>query len=382
MELPTYFADFLREIRLTKTQIDDLKTGHHTLRERLEADEELAPIFVSTFLQGSYRRGTALRPKGDKRADVDVIVVTRLDRQKESPADAMRRFIPFLERHYKGKYEPQDRSFGIHLSYVDLDLVITSAPAEVESNMYKAASVLTESTLEDVPNWKLAESWGLAEATSGPAAMGRVGQAVREAEWKPSPLYIPDREVREWEATHPLAQIQWTREKNRRCNGHYVNVVKAIKWWRLVRLESLDYPKGYPVEHMVGACCPDGIESVGEGVTRALEEIAILFASNAAARSTPYVADHGVSQNVFRRVSGRDFATFHEAVCKAAKVSRRALDLDDVTESAETWRHLFGDRFPEPPESGGEDDPRGSGPRRGGYTPRKEATIIGGGRYA
>lgn len=46
------------------------------------------------------------------------------------------------------------------------------------------------------------------------------------------PLYIPDRDADSWEKTHPLEQISWTQQKNARCNGHYVNIVKCLKWWR------------------------------------------------------------------------------------------------------------------------------------------------------
>ncbi|MGA7119159.1 MAG: hypothetical protein WBY94_03630, partial [Polyangiaceae bacterium] len=78
MELPTDFKEFLQEIRPTENQRSDLKTGHTTLRERLNADEGLKKCLISDFLQGSYRRATAIRPKGDRRSDVDIIVVTKL----------------------------------------------------------------------------------------------------------------------------------------------------------------------------------------------------------------------------------------------------------------------------------------------------------------
>jgi tRNA nucleotidyltransferase (CCA-adding enzyme) len=107
MELPSYFADFLRDIRPTPNQVDDLRRGHTTLRERLRDDAGLSSIYVSDFLQGSYRRATAVRPKGEARSDVDVIVVTDLDRQTYTPQDAIDLFIPFMEKHYKGKYQVQ-----------------------------------------------------------------------------------------------------------------------------------------------------------------------------------------------------------------------------------------------------------------------------------
>lgn len=98
MELATYFTEFLKNIRPTESQKDDCKTGHHTLRKRLHADEYLKTILVSTFLQGSYRRATAVRPKGEAKLDVDVIAVTRLDRfEYPDPDKAMDKFIPFLK---------------------------------------------------------------------------------------------------------------------------------------------------------------------------------------------------------------------------------------------------------------------------------------------
>ena len=49
--VPSYFKDFLSNIRLSDNQVSDLKTGHTTLRKRLEEDETLSKIIVSTFLQ-------------------------------------------------------------------------------------------------------------------------------------------------------------------------------------------------------------------------------------------------------------------------------------------------------------------------------------------
>ena len=136
--LPTYFSDYLKNIRMTDNQIQECKTGHETLRRRLAEDEDLGPIIVDTFLQGSYKRNTAIRPSGDKgKSDVDVIVVTTLDKDAETPDKALERFRPFLKKWYDGKFRKQGRSWGIELSYVDLDLVVTSAPSEAAKSFYK-----------------------------------------------------------------------------------------------------------------------------------------------------------------------------------------------------------------------------------------------------
>lgn len=106
-KMVTYFNDFLKKIRLTDNQVNELKSAHTTLRNRLMADEDLKDIIVTTFLQGSYRRSTAVRPKQGKRSDVDIVVVTKLDKEEVTPEEALNVFEPFLEKYYDGKYRKQ-----------------------------------------------------------------------------------------------------------------------------------------------------------------------------------------------------------------------------------------------------------------------------------
>lgn len=380
MDLSSHFIDFLSEIRPQSSDVEDYKKGHETLRKRLKEYNDLSDIIVTTFLQGSYRRATAIRPQGDKRADVDVIVVTKLSDKDEysSPGRAMNLFVPFLDKYYEGKYEVQGRSFGIELSYVDLDLVITSAPSESEEGLLRSDSVSSEDTPETPKasdDWRLNGSWLSTEERSilsSSRQQYRLDASKKEPEWKLSPLRIPDRDVGQWQDTHPLEQIRWTWEKNRRCNKHYVNVVKAIKWWRVKNYITPQYPKGYPVEHLIGDCCPDGIDSVAVGITTTLEKIARDYQCYASNKITPDLRDRGVpSHNVFKRVSGEDFAEFHRQVCEAAKIAREALDETDRYRSVECWQQLFGKEFK-----------GNSSSTSGGFTPRQGPTVITGGRFA
>jgi len=322
MELPSSFTTFLTEIRPTVSQSNDLQTGHLTLRERLHKDATLAPIIVSDFLQGSYRRATAVRPKSGKRSDVDIIVVTKLDPDEYTPDQALQLFVPFLDKHYAGKYEIQGRSIGIELSYVDLDLVITAAPSETELGILQAQSVTTDETLEEARDWRLVQSWvPLSERrTYGGELMMKAAQS--EAEWKHVPLQIPDREAECWTDTDPLAQIQWTWDKNKTTNTHYVNVVKALKWWRRANHTTPAYPKGYPVEHLIGQSCPNDITSVAKGITHTLEKMVATYSGYAALKTVPFLPDHGVStHNVLKRVTGDEFAEFYAQVNVAAGIA-------------------------------------------------------------
>lgn len=387
MQLPSYFTDFLNAIRPTLSQRDEMKTGHTVLRSRLNGDKDLAPIIVTDFLQGSYRRSTAIRPKGDKRSDVDIIVVTNLHEDDyDDPKDAMKLFEPFLDKHYKDKWEPQGRSYGIKLSYVELDLVITSAPSEADAEKLKSKSVRYSDDLETAPDWRLVPSWIPPSERTSNFAEETMRKSASEQVWRLSPLRIPDRDAGDWDDTHPLEQISWTIEKNHRCNCYYINVVKAIKWWKRINDSLPKYPKGYPIEHLIGDCCPDGITSIAQGVTETLEEIVRKYKFYAAAKTVPEMPDHGVpGHDVFRRLIGEDFAAFYNGVCDAAKLAREAFDADTVKKSADKWRELFGNKFPPAPDDGRNDDKGGggSGPYyHKGYTKREEVSEPLPERYA
>jgi hypothetical protein len=375
MELSSYFSDFLQEIRPTDKQKEQFRAAHRELRERLNADGTLSVIIVSDFLQGSYRRATANRPGKGCKSDIDVILVTKLSDTEFTPDEAMQKFVPFLEKHYKDAYEFQNRSIGIEAEGVDLDLVITAAPSEQEIGILKSDAVTTDDSPEEVDDWRLVKSWLSRDHRIGKSATLLL-EAAREQEWKLSPLLIPDRDRKKWERTHPLAQIKWTWEKNKACGGHYVNVVKSLKWWKGVCHPDTKHPKGYPLEHLIGTCCPDAITSVAEGVTRSLETIVQRYAAYATIRQTPSLPDHGVPEhNVLHRVSGEDFAIFFNQASNAAQIARRAFDATTVSESVEAWRELFGDAFPKPP---GDEGNKTSG---GGFSKRTAVTTIGGGRW-
>ncbi|WP_233597125.1 MULTISPECIES: nucleotidyltransferase [Corallococcus] len=335
--LPTYFIDFLQKIRPTPAQRADMIQGHSLLRKRLQEDTVLVPGFVGMFLQGSYKRRTAVRPKDGNRADVDLVVVTRMKESEFTPDQAMDCFEPFLKQHYPGKYQRQGRSFGIEMYSVEMDLVITAAPTEAEAGIYS----------------DLAKGETLVRLDEESSEEPLIKSDQEEEIWKAHLLRIPDRAAGAWQDTHPLAQLRWTNQKNARTSGHFVNVVKALKWWRLVHLKELpERPKSYPLEHLLGDCCPEGITSVAEGVVRTLEDFHRRYGGHVAAAQVPYAQDRGVDQNVMARISSDDFSKFHTQVGVAAKLARKAFESPDAQTAAPLWRELFGDKFPSAPEGG------------------------------
>ncbi len=362
-----YFANFVAQIRLQKSHIEDARTGHTTLRERLLADESVSPIVEAVFLQGSYRRGTAIRPKAGARADVDVVVVTNLVPDVEDPVNgvtarqAIERFVPFVKEHYPDRWRRQGRSIGIELSYVDLDLVVTALPgAQSAEALARLASWSTDDygLLGDYPD-ESDESPFWRDSVG--AYLATLSEAASSDSWRAEPLWLPDRDADEWEPTHPLAQITWTWGKNAATSGHYTNTVKALKWWRRTRHPETEHPKGYPLEHMVGDCCPDGIDSLEECVADTLCTMRDRYASYAAAGTKPRLPDRGVPEHdVLERLSVEEFATFCEQVCAAAETAGEAIAERDSYESAVLWQKLLGNEFPvpEPPKSNRDDEPQ------------------------
>lgn len=370
--VPSYFKDFLSNIRLTQNQVDDLITGHHTLRDRLESDDTLSDIIISTFLQGSYRRSTAVRPKNDSRADVDIIVVTKLNPTEYTPDEALDLFIPFLDTYYKDKYRIQGRSIGISLSYVDLDIVPTAAPSESQKGLLESENVSSDYSIDEFQNFNVFKSEDRQKSLLLENMFNFYSSSETKQQWKNEPLLIPDRDAGSWEKTHPLEQIRWTAEKNRNCNTHYINVVKALKWWRKEKYPDIKQPKSYPLEHFIGDCCPDGITGVAEGIVLALEKIANYYPVK------PFLSDRGVPEHdVFARVTEEEYSDFYKTVCEAAKLARSAYDSENLKESVDKWRELFGNKFPPAPEN------KSNGSSGGGFTARTERSDnINGGRFA
>ena len=363
-KVPSYFNDFLKDIRLTPNQISDLIKGHKTLSDRLKADEDLSDKIVNIFLQGSYRRSTAIRPKNGKRSDVDVVVVTNLDQKEYTPEQAHDLFIPFLEKHYKDKYRVQGRSLGIELSYVDLDLVVTSAPSETNKSVLEDEGISTDYTIEELNEWTIQKS---NEFPNDPKSESFLffEKVAENDDWKAEPLYIPNRDAAKWEATNPLEQIRWTWQKNKDCNTYYINVVKALKWWRRNDNPDGNYPKSYPLEHFIGVCCPDGITSIAQGVTETLEKIVNSYPQK------PVLTDHGVPEHdVFERLTIEEYDIFYDRVKIAAELARDALDTEDVHDSVIKWRKIFGNKFPP------------SKKETNTFTKRADQTHIGGNRFA
>ena len=314
MNLPSYFRDFLAEIEPSPSYKSDQQEGHMILRKRLAEDEEFKLVHINTFLQGSYRRNTAIHPG----KDVDIVVVTSLKPGQTTPAEANAILSACLHKYYRD-VTPQERSFCVKLSYITMDVVIATSP-------------------------HLSEKFELLESA-------RRAKDLNEAsDWTKYPLLIPDRNIGHWVETHPKAQIAWTSDLNAFCGGYFLPLVKMFKWWREETYKLPKYPKGYVLERFVGECVDKSKRDNAEGFVRLLENLQSEYSASASLGVIPHLSDPGIpSHNVAHRLTAEDFRYFLEKIAAALPIAREAFKEEDLQKSAELWRRLFGKRFPAAP---------------------------------
>ena len=119
------FTEFLTDIEPSATSKSNASTAHTRLRAALNADSNFGSRMRTTFLSGSYKRDTAIRPRvkngNAHRPDVDIIVVT--DHEiGDSPVEVVDAIHAALTRHYTPTNR-QARSVSVSSPLADMDVV-------------------------------------------------------------------------------------------------------------------------------------------------------------------------------------------------------------------------------------------------------------------
>ncbi|WP_238651784.1 SMODS domain-containing nucleotidyltransferase [Paenibacillus piscarius] len=292
----TQFINFLTEIEPSPTTKSDASNGHIRVRDQLKEDPVFRVYYENSFLSGSYKRDTAIRPRKINevlsRPDVDIIVETN-----HSTSDDPQSVIDLLYDVLSPKYttiRKQNRSIGIKTDKVDIDVVPIIAPYGIYST-----------------------------------------------------LYIPDRKKEQWIVTNPPKHTTWTTEVNQDSGGRFKPLVKLMKWWRRHNKTISKKPKGFVIECIVAECMDRKQTQYGELFVGTLEKIVEKYAFYVSIGLVPHIDDPGVFGNSV--TDGMTFAAFdgfYNKVKAHAVIGREALNETDSEESIKKWRVLFGDRFP------------------------------------
>lgn len=288
------FLDLLTEIEPSKSTVDRCAAAHSTLRDGLRTDEKFKARHVDTFLSGSYKRDTAIRPQkidGElQRPDVDIIVVTN-HASDDEPQLMLDELHGALSRAGYTNLTVNRRSINVKMATVDMDVVPIIANGEG--------------------------------------------------------FLIPDTELVAWLATNPQKHTDWTIERNDASDGRFKPLVKLFKWWRRTHLSSLKRPKGFILECLVAKHMDYSEDNYERLFVTFMEQVADAYRLTATLGGVPHIEDPGVpGNNVFSNVKPDDFRTFYDKVAEHAVKARKALEETDPVKALAAWREVLGPCFP------------------------------------
>jgi len=289
MRLNSHFLGLLNKIEPTSAAVKKAKKAHEEIRALMQQDEEIAKSNPDSYLAGSYARDTAL----NHIKDVDVILLIDLDYQT-TPPDVVIAWIQGCLQKYYDQVEAQGRS--VH--------VTTETGFDVDI----------------VPSVPLS--------------------------YRDGPVWIPDRDVQQWVATHPKGQIAAGVEKNQVTEGFYKRLVKIMKHWRDRLPRESARAKSYIVECLVAESLLSTPLSYGQGVLEILRSIYTSYSPFLGAGTVPRIPDPGYpSVNVAKRWKFQEFSDFLGETQCALEFAAAALDAEEEKESARLWKKLFGEKF-------------------------------------
>lgn len=306
MAIQQQFKSFLNDIEPSPTSKSDASSRHTELRDFLAKDSGYKSYHIQTFLSGSYKRDTAIRPRKQngtlQRPDVDIIVVTNCTLQ-DDPTFIIDKTFDAIQRLKKNKLSytglrRQARSIGVETTNVDMDVVPIIAPHGLDSTLY-------------IANRKY------------------------------------ETENDKWLVTNPPAHTEWTTKVNKQSDNRFKHLVKLMKWWRRENPTISKRPKGFMIECIVAECFDDNQKDYKKLFLGTLDEIVRKYAISVALQMVPFVQDPAVTDNnVLSGVSFGAFEGFYNKVKLHAEIGRNIQIETDPDKELLLWRQIFGNRFP------------------------------------
>lgn len=300
MATQSQFLKLLQDIEPSPTTKSNASSAHNNLRSFLRDHENFKAVHLETFLSGSYKRDTAIRPRtkngNTDRPDVDIIVVVDYGLD-DSPAEVLNFLFTTIKVDYEEKYDTvrrQTRSVGLETGLADMDVVPIIAP------------------------------YG-----------------------KDSTLYIPDRKLEKWLITNPPQHTEWTTQMNRKSDGRFKPLVKLVKWWRRENPTISKRPKGFVIECIVADCMDLEETQYEELFLKTFEEIVRRYEIDIILERVPLISDPGVpGQYVTTGMTFDAFKGFYNKVKTHAELGRTAQQEKNPEIALSLWKKIFGRRFP------------------------------------
>ena len=287
------FDRFLSNIEPSDSTVTYISSVQNNLRGYLRNHMSYKDVYVDSFLSGSYSKHTSIRPaKGDKKRDVDIIVVTKHDNRDDSRTVLKELYDVLIENTAYKTAERQHHSIGVELSQISIDIV----PVIVD-------------------------------------------------EYDFSLYYVCNSSNGAWEKTDPKGHKEWSTLINQNNNNVYKPLVKVFKWWRRIHCpKDVKYPKGITLETIIANNLGDSSQSTEDLFIETMGKIVSSYKDDYADKGlVPYIDDPSdkiVGNNLLDGYGGKDFSQFIYKLIEH-------LDLLNTggTEN-DTWRKVLGDAFP------------------------------------
>lgn len=283
------FKIFLRNIEPKKAINEYVSSIQSNIRDFLENHEAYKNIYENSFLSGSYRKNTAIKPTlNGKKRDVDIIIITSHSRAINS-VDVINELYNIIKE--TGKYknvQMQKRSVSVEMAQVSVDLV--PVIKEYDSEI----------------------------------------------------LLIGNSKVNEWIKTNPKCHIKWATKINNESNEIFKKVVKIFKWWNKENsCFNIKFPKGITLEKLISDNLPSVFNNIEEIIYQVMNNIvnylsSILNKDNSLILKDPCLEEN----NLFENYAKKDLEAYVERLSNHVKM------LEDEEFSNQAWRNIFGNEFP------------------------------------
>ena len=287
------FNTFLSNIEPSTTTVAYISSIQTNLRSFLKNHKDYKDVHVDTFLSGSYAKHTSIRPAaGDKKRDVDIIVVTSYSSSKDSSEVLEELKDVLIQKNEYSTATIQRHSVSIEMGSVSVDVVPVIADDD-DDQLY----------------------------------------------------YVGNYDTGDWTVTDPKGHKTWSTDVNKEHNSEYKPLVKIFKWWRRVNCpEGTKYPKGITLEKIIA-------DNLGDSSLRT-EDFLIGTMQNIISAYKEDYSDQGknpVIDDPSEKLSGNDLLSGYSTDDFSAfidKLDEHASLLNDEGTTNATWRKILGTQFP------------------------------------
>ncbi|MFC3193220.1 nucleotidyltransferase [Marinicella sediminis] len=300
------FLEFIKDITPSATTNSRSVSAHTSVRDAITSDDDFKNEVKRTFLGGSYKRKTAIRPvkKGDdtERPDIDIYVVVN---GSTSPASS----------DYK-------------------------TPDDLIEELYSALN-------------RNRKTLGITKITRNRCS---IAISTNKADMDVSPILerndegyyrIGNRNTGEWYLTDPEEHTNWSAKVNADANMRFNPMVKMVKWNRREFPTKNKHPKSIALEALIAKHIDRNESHYGQILHDTFNEIVDHYSTYRDLDLCPTLDDPAIENgDLLNGVTGEVFSAFYDKIEYFRDEASKALAAEDQDIATKHWRRILGDRFP------------------------------------